>query len=84
MSIGDFLKYPLVGEDTSMRSELLYILGRKSKNLHLGRDSLFAAVYEQVMLPDHVRESFLRGYMLNYISLEWDEIQVCAIVLSNL
>ena len=55
-----------------MQNELLYLFDRKSSMMYMGRHSLFSAIYEQIILPQHIRESFLRGYVLNYISLEWD------------
>ena len=59
-----------------MRNELLYLFDRKSSMMYMGRHSLFSTIYEQIILLQHIRESFLCGYMLNYISFEWDEIEV--------
>ena len=59
-----------------MRNNLLQRLGRLYKCKYRGRDNLFDADYNQIIVPEHVRHMFLRGYMLNYIDLEWDNVEV--------
>ena len=59
-----------------MRNSLLQRLGRLYKCKYRGRDNLFDAVYDQIIVPDHVRRMFLGGYMLNYMDLEWDNVEV--------
>ena len=70
------LNFPLNNEDVDMRNMLLMRLGRLYKCEYRGQDNLFDAVYDQLIVPDHVCRSFLRGYMLNYMDLEWDDVEV--------
>ena len=51
-------------------------LGRLYKCEYRGRDNLFDAVYDQIIVLDHVQRMFLQGYMLNYMDLEWDNVAV--------
>ena len=53
------LKFPLNNEDVDMRNMLLMKLGRLYKCEYRGWDNLFDPVYDQLIVPDHVRRSFL-------------------------
>ena len=69
------MKFPN-DEDVENRNALLNMLGRIFKAEYRGRDSLFNAVYAQITVPEHVRPMFLHGYMMNYLDLEWDNLEV--------
>ena len=71
LTLASRLSFPLNYEDMEMPNCLLQRLGRLYKCEYRGRDNLCDAIYDQIIVPDHVRRMFLRGYMLNYMDLEW-------------
>ena len=76
LTLASRLHFPLNDEDMEMQNSLLQRLGRLYKCEYRGRDNLFDAINDQIIVPDHVRRMFLRGYMLNYMDLEWDNVAV--------
>ena len=73
--VGTLLKFP-ADEDVENRNALLNILGRIFKAEYQGRDSLFDAVYAQITVSEHVTRMFLCGYIMNYLDLEWEDLEV--------
>ena len=76
LTLASRLSFLLNDKDMEMQNSLLQRLGRLYKCEYRGRDNLFDAVYDQIIVPDHVRRMFLRGYMLNYMDLKWDNVVV--------
>ena len=76
LTLASRLSFLLNDKDVEMRNSLLQRLGRLYKCEYWGRHNLFDAVYDQIIVLDHVRRMFLRGYMLNYMDLEWDNVAV--------
>ena len=74
--VGLCLTYPTSVEDKPLCNYLLGQFDRKCHMIHFGRQALFAAIFQEIIVPEHIRDTYLRGYMLNYISLEWDDMQV--------
>ena len=76
LTLASRLSSPLNNKDVEMRNSLLQRLGSLYKCEYWGRDNLFDAIYDQIIVLNHVRRMFLRGYMLNYMDLEWDNVVV--------
>ena len=70
------LSSPKYGENVDMRNELLEKLDRIWKRRYSGWDALLDAVYDQILVPKQVNKTNFRGYMLNFVDTEWDNMQV--------